>query len=198
MADSNLSRARKLLAAKNAPIQDSIDPFEDEETRASGAAVKVSRSGYGWLPVYKLTPNGVVRIRVAVQSINQVLNSPGYAAECFDCGRDDCLFVTEVPGEVSTNICAGKAKRQYRVCPVRSCRKPIYDPQPTGAFKDDEFDHSARDDSDAIQDDAYNTSTPETRTKAALDIHVIGFHPQEAMEMGIHRQAELPRMAIVS
>lgn len=189
-----MARATELLMAKaqSAQLIETVDNFVDNDTRETGSTARVARSGYGTLPVYKLTPSGVERIEVAVQSIHEVLTSPGYSATCFDCGLDECG-----PG---VNDCPGRPPRLFRICPVTSCRKPVYDSQPTGKHKVDEFDTSGRPETDknAIVDDAYSLSTPESRTKAAMDLHLIGFHPAESMSMGISRPRELPTMQVVS
>ena len=194
MADT---RAQVLLAkARSAQPEDSVDEFVDDDTKAAKAGVRVARSGYGTLPVYKLTPSGCTRIKVAVQSIHEVLLSPNYSATCFDCDQDDCCA-----GAGDTiNDCPGRPARKFRICPVNSCRKKVYDSQPTGRYASDDFNHGdrAQDDPNAIKDDTYETSTPETRTKAAMDMHIIGFHPTEAMTMGLSKPRELPMLAVVS
>lgn len=166
----------------NAPIQDSTEEFIDDDTRATDAPVpaRISRSGYGTMAVFKLTPTGVTKIKVAVQSVAEVLRQPHYSAVCPDCGFAECG-----PGE---NDCPGRPPRAYRICPVASCNKRIYDTKPTGKYLVDEFDHSGRDDGNdpnVIRDDSYNVSTPESRTKAMMDTHIVGVHPATAMEMGI-------------
>ena len=190
-----------LAKARNAQPEDSTESFVDEDTVEANANVRIARSGYGTLPVYKLTPTGCIRVAVNVQSYSEVLMSNKYAAECFDCGRDDCLYATEIRGEISTNECAGKPARLYRICPVRSCSKRIYDTAPTGKYLKDEFDRSDRaDDGDenVIRDEEYSQSTPAQRTKSAMDLHIIGFHPATAMELGIGRAPEMPRLAVVN
>jgi hypothetical protein len=190
------SQARELLLARarSAQPEGTVEEYRDEDTGPKDVA-RVSRSGYGTVPVYVLTSTGVTRRRINVQSIAEVLNHPDFAAECFDCGRSDC------PAE-EINGCTGRPPRQFRICPVNSCKKRIYDPMPTGRFKVDEFDHSQRDDSDdpnVIRDDTYSgASTPASRTKTMMDLHIIGNHPATAMEMGIGRPAEMPRLAVVS
>jgi hypothetical protein len=78
----------------------------------------------------------------------------------------------------------------------------VYDTVPTGKFLKDEFDHSDRPEAGSdpaeIKDDQYSKSTPESRTKTALDMHLIGYHPQEASDFGVSRPRQLPRMEIVS
>lgn len=194
---TSAGKATELLAkARGAQPTDSFEEFADDDTRAAGMATRIARSGYGKLPVYKLTSSGCQRIYVAVQSLHEVLSHPNYAAVCFDCGEDDCCA-----GKNDTvNDCPGRAPRKFRICPIPSCRKKVYDNKPTGKFAMDEFDHSDRPNTDenAIQDDHYTESTPETRTKGQMDMHLIGFHPQEAMELGLSRPMETPRLAVVS
>ena len=200
MAGNNA--AALLAKARSAQPEDSTESFVDADTQDSNAAVRVARSGYGILPVYVLTPTGCVRRGINVQSVNEVLSRPGYAAECFDCGSTSCMYRTEIRGEISTNQCAGKPSAQYRICPERSCSKRIYDPLPTGRFLLDDFDHSDReddgDDPNVIRDDEYAPPSPATRTKSAMDMHIIAFHPARAMDLGIGRPPEMPRLAVVS
>ena len=179
--------------ARGAAVENVVEEFIDDDTKAANGKVTVSRSGFGKLPVYVLTPNGVVRRHVNIQSIEEVLRQPHYSAVCFDCGSDRCS------GEM--NGCTGRPARLYRVCPVRSCSKSIYDTVPTGQFLSDEFDHADRedtgDDPNIIRDTTYSNSTPASRTKAAMDLHLIAFHSATAAELGIGRPAEMPRLAVV-
>jgi hypothetical protein len=193
------SRAQALIArAKSAQLIEEVDDFIDSDTQETKSTARVSRSGYGTLPVYKLTPSGVVRIKVAVQSISEVLSHPAYSAVCQDCGNDDCCAGA---GD-TVNDCPGRPARQFRTCPIVTCGKRIYDSQPTGQYLRDEFDHSDKPksgtDSAEIRDDTYASSTPESRTRTMLDMHLIGYHPQEAADFGVNKPRELPRMAIVS
>ena len=193
---SNTRTQMLMEKARAAQPIDTFEEFTDEDTKQAHAMTKVARSGYGKLPVYKLTPSGCVRVQVAVQSVHEVLSSPKYSASCFDCGQDDCCA-----GKNDTvNDCPGRPPRLFRICPITSCRKKVYDTEPTGKFAMDEFDHSDRLDNDpnAIKDETYETSTPATRTKASMDMHLIGFHPAEATEMGVSRAREMPRLAVIS
>lgn len=194
------NKAAEMLRAqaRSATTEETSEDFNDAE---NGGHARIARSGYGTLPVYKLTPTGSVRIAVAVQSINEVLSHPDYSAACHDCGSDRCLYRTQIKGEVSTNECPNKPPVQARVCPVRSCQKRIQDDMPTGLYKTDEFDHSNRNDDDdpnIIRDEEYSATTPGTRTKARLDLHIIANHPTEALQMGLSRPAALPTLAVVS
>lgn len=181
----------QLLLAQNTPDvanADTVEDYSDEDVRSSPmpTTASVARSGVRSVGVYKLTPTGCQRVMVAAHSLAQVLRD-GYSPVCFDCGTDTC------PGGI--NDCPGRPPKKFRVCPVESCRKRIYDPKPTGKFKEDEFSNAgrvaARDDANAIDDGAYDTSTPETRTRAMLDMHIIGYHRDRAMELGL-KAPELP------
>ena len=186
---STILRAR----ARNAQPEESVETFvHEDDTDKQG--VQVSRSGYGKMIVYKLTPFGCRRTAINVQSIDEVLKRPNYAGECFDCGQDDCLYDTEVRGEKSTNKCPGKPSRKMRICPEISCRKPIYDTRPTGMKLTDEFDNSSRefDEVDVIGNDDLATQSPEEFTKSKLEIHVLAYHPELARTMGMRRGEELP------
>ena len=191
-----------LNAAKNAQREGSSESFVDADTQEMGLpnGVRVARSGYGRMAVYVLTPTGCVRRAINVQSVNDVLEDPKYAFECFDCGRDDCMYATEVRGETSTNECKGKASRQYRICPEGSCRKRIYDTRPTGKFSQDEFDHSRRDDTgdpNVIGNEDLGTVSPADFTLSKMELHVIAFHPELARTMNLKKAEELPRLAVV-
>ena len=179
------NKSQMLMArARSAQPTETMEVFNDENTD-SNARATVARSGYGTLAVYKLTPTGVERIQVAVQSIHEVLTTPGYSAVCFDCGLDECG-----PG---VNDCPGREPRLFRICPINTCRKPLYDSKPTGKFKIDDFDNSGRplEDKNAIVDDSYSLSTPESRTRAAMDMHLLGFHPAESLTMGLSKPRQL-------
>lgn len=187
-----MNKTQALLArASSMGPEETAEDFVNDDSREQGTPAKVARSGYGTVRVYKLTPSGSVPIKVNVQSVVSVL-AAGYSPVCFDCGREDC-------GD-DVNDCPGRPPRKFRICPVTSCRKKIYDPQPTGKYKQDDFDNSQRatDDDNAIVDDTYSQSTPESRTKAQMDLHLIGFHAATAMEMGIGRPREMPHMTVVS
>lgn len=160
-----------------------LDAGEKTELSAMGleVAATINRTGYGLYPLFKLTPSGSVKIHVAIQSVPEILKQDHYSTRCFDCGDEDCT------GEI--NGCPGRTKRLYRVCPVISCRKRVYDPQPTGMRLTDDFDRTDRaseDEEFAIKDEAYSKSTPESRTKTEMDFHIAGYHPSEAASYGIN------------
>ena len=52
------------------------------------------------------------------------------------------------------------------------------------------------DDPNIIHDEAYETTTPASRTKAALDAHLWARHPAEARALQIQRLAEPSRTVL--
>lgn len=189
-----------ILQAKKATPNGTVQEFVDQEV---GGIAMLARTGYGQLPVYKLTATGAIRTAINIQSIFDVLSSPWYSAECPDCGSDQCMYETNIRGEKSTFQCEGKPPKQFRVCPVRTCRKRVFDPVPAGKYRTDEWDNSAEgesyEDSEyAIKDDFFKMPDPESRTKAALNMHIIGYHPATAMELGIGKAAEMPRLTVTT
>ena len=197
----NVRASLLMNQARQSQPTEVVSDYQDDDTKESGATATVTHSAYGRFPVYKLTPSGCVRIEVNAQSIADVLSQDHYSDVCFDCGRNDCLYATTIKGEIPTNWCAGKEPKKFRVCPEISCRKRIYDSQSTGMRLQDEFDHSARgdasDDPNVIQDDMYDSSTPEARTRAAMENHLIGFHPDTARQLGIGKTPELAKVTVI-
>src|SRR3990172_10551028 len=185
----NVRAALLLAQARNDQPTEVVEDFSDEDTKDIGATATITHERSGRYPVYKLTPAGCVRIEINAHSIADVLKQDNYSDVCFDCNRNDCLYATTIKGETPTNQCAGKPPKKFRICPEISCRKPIYDSQSTGVRLEDEFDHSNRgglqNDPNAIQDGMYDKSTPESRTRSAMENHLIGFHPEMARELGI-------------
>lgn len=199
--DPSVRTSLLLAQAMNSQPAEVVTDYSDEDTTEAGATATVSHLRNGRIPVYKLTPGGCVRIEVNVQSLADVLKQDHYSDVCFDCGRPDCLYATQILGEVSTNQCPGKAPKRFRVCPDVTCRKRIYDPVATGARLQDEFDHSDRADPDgdenAISDGMYDASTPESRTRSLMENHIVGYHVDLARELGLGKAPELARLAVV-
>lgn len=179
-----VSPAQRLIAQQHDMEADRSE-YADEDIGDSMLAERpsITHTRPGKVRVYKLTPSGSVPILVSVQSLvgrEGVLNSPNYSAVCFDCGSDQC-------GE-GQNACPGRPPRKFRVCPIQTCGKRVYDPKPTGRYlQTDGMSREAADDEDesAIKDEAYDQSTPEIRTKVLLDRHIVGYHEQEAIALGL-------------
>lgn len=182
-----------ILAAKARSAQPSMtdEQYTDPDAKP-GEQARVTHTRYGKLPLYKLTPAGCCRIEANEQSINEMLSQPYYSDACFDCGRNDCFAWTTIPGEVSTNRCDGKPPKALRICPHPECGRPVYDTQPTGLFQQEGFATVGEDDGAdpaVIRDDMYTSSTPESRTRSAMKMHIVFTHPQLAEELGYQKPA---------
>ena len=195
---STVRSAMLLSNAQNSRVTDN-DTYRDPEATAADHPMQVTHAHYGRFPVYKLTTHGCVRLEINAQSLGEVLSQPHYSDVCFDCGRSDCLYETTIPGERSTNQCDGKASRMSRICPEPSCRKRIFDSQPTGAFLEEEFAKGTPEGEDplVIQDDSFANSSPESRTRSVMSNHIVGYHSDLARELGLGKAPELPRLAVV-
>ena len=180
-----------ILAARtrSAQPEQSNELYLDADAKP-GEEANITVTRFGKLPLYKLTPAGSCRIEANEQSIHEMLNQPYYSDVCFDCGRNDCLSWTTIPGEVSTNRCEGKPAKALRICPHPECGRPVYDTQPTGLFLQEGFASVGEDDGEdpaVIRDDMYSTSTPATRTASAMKMHIAFTHPQLAEELGYQK-----------
>ena len=82
------------------------------------------------------------------------------------------------------NACPKRAPVAVRVCPVPSCGTRIYDNKVLG-----DVEATATVDPNVIKDDAYEVSTPASRTKAELDLHLWVKHARWAQT---HQVAQLP------
>ena len=188
-------RSAILIQAARASQTTNTEVVKDPESVV--APMNVTHTRYGRFPVYKLTDKGCVRIEINAQSLGEVLSQPNYSDVCFDCQRGDCLYETQVPGEISNNTCEGKPARMSRICREPSCRKRIYDPVPTGKYLDEVFSEARATGTDGIlDDDELDQSTPQSRTLARLKLHIIAFHTDMAAELNLS-SVELPRLAVV-
>ncbi len=160
----------------------------DKETMGDDRG-SVSHTRPGLVRVYKPTPYGYKPRTIPVTNLGQALKG-GFLPHCPDCNPgglegQDCAS--------GPNDCPAREKRMYRVCPVPQCGKKIYDYQQQVATELGE-------DSMRVEDDAYMQSTPELRTKAVMDKHMLGLHPNEAAAAGIvapsQRAREVPSAAV--
>lgn len=167
--------AEQVLLAKS---QDTPAIHTEEDLAAvagkdvtQGDSGTVTHTTPGKVRVYKPTPYGYRAREIPVTNYSNALRN-GFRAECPDCGGQ-C-------GD-GINDCPVREKRAYRMCPIPGCGKKVYDYERTEieAAKGDAGDPHM------IQDDAYIEATPQLRTKAALDKHMLGRHPIEAAAAGI-------------
>lgn len=97
------------------------------------------------------------------------------------CPHCDGLHETDDP-----NACPAKKPLRYRVCPVQGCGKRIFDdPANEGSVTVAETDENA------IATEL--PSTPEARTQAKLEAHMLAYHEVQARMMGIRAPIEPAR-----
>ncbi len=157
--------------ATAAPAVVTKDDISDEGERATVTHTKTGRTR-----VYKPTAYGYKARYIPNTNVPMALSN-GFLAKCPDCGGE-C-------GD-GVNDCPNRPKRMYRICPVPQCGKQIFD------FEQKDIDALEGDEGDpmAIKDDAYMQSTPELRTKAVMDKHMLAIHPNEAAAAGILAPAQ--------
>ena len=148
---------------------------EDRDMLEEGAGSNVEHRSAGLVWMFKRETWGWHRIKVSRNSVTDLIGA-GLRDRCGDCGSTKCA------GEI--NACPKGKKVSYRDCPVVGCNdgrpKRIFD-----VLANTNNERLADDDPFAIRDDAYGLSTPETRTKAALDAHIRAYHETEANARGL-------------
>ncbi len=148
-----------------------VDGEGDGVTNANyGNGGGVTHKTAGLVMMWKPTDNGWMAVEVTSTSIEQVLRA-GWKSYCPDCnGRHGA----------GPNDCPGRQPVAYRICPI--CPAVIWDNYQVGTRLPTDEQSG---DPNMIVDEAYTNSTPATRTKAALDLHLWTRHPQETRAMGI-------------
>lgn len=184
-----LARAMEAPKVQRESVETVASTYEGAVETTSA---KVTHTRAPHARVYVLTPQGctVKMVNSQVSTLREVLASPTHSPVCWDCGSDQCSG--------GTNECPGRPKRMLRRCPQPQCRKPIYDPKPTGKFlKEDDVVHTrdeTGDDMELLIDDSDDyLSTPQQRTKALMDEHILKYHPGEAAQMGLTRPVLVKR-----
>ena len=152
---------------------DDLQAGDDADVLSDEHRSTVDQTSAGLVWMYKHESWGWRRLKVAKNSVVELLRA-GFRDRCGTCGTARC------PGTI--NGCPKGKMRMYRVCPVPGCNdgnpKVIYDINETTikAPSDDPF---------AIRDDAYGSSTPESRTLADMNAHIRAFHETYAIAHGL-------------
>ncbi len=164
-----------LAQAQATPSVVTKDNLEGEEV-TDGDSGTVTHTKPGKVRVYKPTQFGYKAREIPATNVTAALKN-GFLLNCPDCGGK-C-------GD-GPNDCPERPKRMYRQCPVPQCGKKIFD------YEQKDIDAAETDAADpmAIRDDSYMQSTPELRTKAVLDKHMLLIHPNEASAAGILAPAQ--------
>lgn len=147
-----------------------------ETAKGEDGEVMTIHTRPGTVVLYKPTEtHGYTPRTVSVSAIRLLLRQ-GWKEVCPDCNQRH----VDKKGLESTdpNLCKARDPVAVRVC--RVCTKRIYDNR---RFT---FDGKmGGDDENVIEDEAYDASTPEDRTKASLDLHYWTWHPREAQMMKV-------------
>ena len=147
-----------------------------ETIKSADGEVMTTHTRPGTVVMYKPTEShGYTPRTVSVSAIRLLLRQ-GWREVCPDCGQRHI----DKNGRDSTdpNLCSAREPVAVRVC--RVCTKRIYDNR--------QFTFDGKmggDDENVIEDEAYEASTSEQRTKASLDLHYWTWHPREAQMMNI-------------
>ncbi|KKN27942.1 hypothetical protein LCGC14_0859320 [marine sediment metagenome] len=147
---------------------------QDESEDGDGVVTTHTRPGT--LVMYKPTETQGYTPRTVSGSAVRLLLRQGWREVCPDCNKRH----VDKNGKDSTdpNLCSAREPLAVRVC--RVCTKRIFDNR---RFT---FDGKmGGDDPNVIEDEAYDESTPEERTKASLNLHYWVLHPREAQMMNI-------------
>mgnify|MGYP001578805419 CR=1 FL=1 len=175
-----IDNPRVPVSTKRRPTQETfIAQNEDrrESTREGDVGgVITEHNRPGTVIMYKPTETqGFVPRRVSVSSLRLLLRQ-GWHEFCPDCKSEHL----DRNGEASTdpNLCSARPPVAVRECPV--CRKRIYDNQ---GIPKREVTTADPYDPNLIPDEA-PASTPESRTRIQLDLHLWSKHPRQAQMMG--------------
>lgn len=152
-----------------------MDETSDQIVTADGTGTAI-HTRPGTMALYKPTErSGWIARTVSVSALPLLLKQ-GWMEFCPDCGGDHL----DRNGKITTdpNACAARPPVRVRVCPV--CSKRLYDNMSLASATVEEDD-----DPNVINDDAYDASTPEQRTKMKLDLHLWIRHPEWAQANGV-------------
>ena len=161
---SALSRRTVFIARNEGKMRETEEELEEpQDALFRGGTVQHSRPGT--VIMWKPTPQGFFPRVVSVTSILMNLQN-GWSDVCPDC---------EGQHSADPNECPNREPTKLLVCPV--CRKRIYDNLGVKPVE-------VEDDPNVIPE-AYEASTPESRTKVQLDLHMWMRHPRTAQMMNV-------------
>lgn len=184
------ARSAKVEVTQNAPItEDMVFQAEHEGRRrrtvedipdadlqgANYAGGTVEHTRPATVVMWKPTPLGFFPRVVSASAIGHNLRN-GWRSACPDCHSQH---------SADPNTCPNREPIAVRVCPLVECRKRIYDNAVKSGATGDDY----ADDPNVINDDAYEGSTPASRTKRLLDMHLWLKHPRWAQ---LHNVEPLP------
>lgn len=142
----------------------------------------VSHTTPGLVQVYKRQANGTWQPRnVPVKNLSDQFRQ-GARANCPLCNTRTCDGM---------NGCAGKEKVAVILCPV--CSKVLYDnPGAAEAAGQRRLLSEANREMLVEGGEDDSLTTPQARLRAKRDRHIVAFHPEEGMAMGLRGSDTLP------
>lgn len=174
MAPAPTSTEEFLARERYAPMQAGT-PESTESMGFSnpihGARSFIVRNAPGKVTVYKPTPSGYIPREIPRGMLEMALAN-GFLPRCPDCNGTHA--------STSPNACPGRPKLAFRICPIPGCSKRVFDylfKAPEGAPVEAE--------EGLVVDTAYSDTTPATRTKTAMDRHIMAYHPGEGLTIGV-------------
>lgn len=163
-------RSPEVLIAQHEGMVTTRDRSTDED----GNPVVTEHTRPGTAVMYKPTAHGYEPRTVSGSAIRMLLRQ-GWYEFCPDCNDQHSL--DGVPSK-DPNLCAARTEPVMgRICPV--CQKHIYD-----NMRFSEEAEASRD-PNVIPNTDYQNTTPDSRTKAALDLHLWTKHARQAQMMGV-------------
>ncbi len=164
------------MTDEEAFLNQTAKPTRLRDQRFEGdAEVNTTHYRPGTVLMWKPGQDGNYVPRTVSDSARSLNLDNGWAIHCPDCGtnHEDSPLPPSDP-----NACPARDPVQVRLCPV--CRKRIPDnlgfTMGTGKGSTDP---------NVIADDPYGASTPATRTRIQLNIHLWERHPRQAQMMNV-------------
>ena len=148
-------------------------------TDSQGGEANITHTRPGVVLMWKPGADGRFVPRTVSETAVDLNLANGWKIKCPDCGTNHEASGLPIS---DPNACPGRAPVAIRLCPIASCRKRI--PDNLGFATADKSD-----DPNVLPDEAYTNSTPESRTRMQLNVHLWTRHPREAQMMNI---PELP------
>ena len=164
----------ELLIAQH---EDTMVTSTDRSTGEDGSPVLTTHTRPGTTVMYKPTEGQGYVPKTVSGSAMRLLLRQGWRKFCPECEKPHL----DAQGQHSTdpNLCTAREPVKVRICPV--CPKRIYDNQGFPGVTNTD----ATADPNVIEDEDYAASTPESRTRASLDLHIWARHPRQAQMMGL-------------
>lgn len=156
------SKRQVMLARERNSRETTDEAFTNEDTADDSARIQHETAGK--VTLWEPTQYGYMPKSISAANIEANLDM-GWLTECGDCGGNH---------DGNLNACPERTKRPTGHCPV--CRKQFFD-RGTEANVSEGVD-------EAEVEIYANSSTPQQRLKADIDLHIIVYHPADSAAYG--------------